>query len=260
MQISFEPQQALKVINEAKSLAVVTAPAVSAETLCAMLAFYHTFKDFKKIRLIAPEAVPEVCFNLPESSVIEKDLGPKKLGINLDTNGVALEKVTYSMEGKTFKLVLHPQRRAFDVERISYENLGFNFDLFVFFGLKQIGQVAPLFNYDLSEVYKNVSLNFDVGLGNERFASVNLVDENGSSICDHLFKVLGYWGIKFPREASLCLLTGLVNLMGTSSEEISPELPNKDRSSASVRPSSPRLEADRDGSPTNRETLPSPEI
>lgn len=229
MQISFEPQQALRVINDAKSIAVVTVAAPGPEVVCAMLAFYHTFKEFKKIKLVVPEAVPEACFNLPESSLIEKDLGPKKLGINLDTNGVSLEKVTYSMEGKTFKLVLHPERRAFDVERITYENLGFNYDLFIFVGVKQIGQVAPLFNYDLSEVYKNASLNFDVGLGNEKFASVNLVDEGVNSICDHFFKMLGYWKINFAREVSLCLLTGLVNSLGASSEETFPELSGSNR-------------------------------
>ncbi len=237
MQISFEPQQALRVINDAKSMAVIVSAAASADAVSAMLAFYHTFKDFKKIRLVVPEAVPDVCFNLPESSRVEKDLGPKKLGINLDTNGVALEKITYSMEGKTFKLVLHPERRAFEVERISYENLGFSYDLFVFFGLKNIGQAAPLFNYDLAEVYKNNSLNFDVGLANEKFASVNLVDEEANSICDHFFKMLGCWKIKFTREVSLCLLTGLVNSLGTTSEGISPELTGNDQStSAAIEP------------------------
>lgn len=222
MQISFEPQQALKVIDEAKSLALVTeAPAV-ADAVCAMLAFYHVFKDFKKIRLIVPEAVPEECFALPQSSVIEKDLGPKKLGINLDTNGVALEKVTYLMEGKTFKLILHPQVRTFEVERVSYEVLGYSYDLFIFFGVKSIVTVAPLFNYDLNEIYRNASINLDTRGDNEKFANINLVDEQSSSVCDLLFRMLGYWKISFTREVSLCLLTGLLSSVKLPHEEISP--------------------------------------
>lgn len=203
--------QGLEVVNEAKSLALVTGTPAQSDAVCAMLAFYHLFKNFKKIRLVVPEAVPAECFSLPESSVIEKDLGPKNLSINLDTNGVPLEKVSYLMEARTFKLILHPQVRSFEVERVSYEILGHNFDLFVFFAVKKIEEIAFLFNYDLGEIYKNVSLNLNTGSGSERFASVNLVSEESFSICDFLFKLIGYWKINFTREVSLCLLTGLLN-------------------------------------------------
>lgn len=220
MQISFEPQQALRVINEAKSLALITDTPPSADAVCAMLAFYQLFKDYKKIRLVVPEAVPKDCFSLPHSSVIEKDLGPRKFGINLDTNGIPLEKVTYLMEGKTFKLILHPKLRTFDVEKVSYETLGYSYDLFVFFGVKSIASLAGLFNYDLNEVYRNSSINFDVGRDNEKFATINIVEESHSSVCDLLFRMLGYWKINFTREVSLCLLTGLLSVVKLSAEEI----------------------------------------
>lgn len=229
----------MAVINEARSLALVTRTPASADAVCAMLAFYHLFKNFKKIRLVVPEAVPDECFSLPESSVIERDLGPKNLSINLDTNGVPLEKVSYLMEARTFKLILHPRVRSFEVERVSYEILGHNFDLFVFFAVKKIEEVAALFNYDLGEIYKNVSLNLDAGAGNEKFANVNLVAEESDSVCDFLFKLLGYWEINFTREVSLCLLTGLLNSSRHSAGETPP--PKREVGPASVADQTGRL-------------------
>lgn len=211
MKISLEPQQALAVINEAKNLAVVTASPVTLDAVSALLAFYHTFKKFKKLRLVVPESVPEGCHDLPESSVIEKDLGPKKLSINLDTNGVPLEKVTYLQEGRRFKLIVHPERRSFDVERVSFEYLGFPFDSLVFFGVKSLNEIASLFGYDLSEISRYPLLNFDVSESNELYGSVNLVDPSCSSICEMFFKVLGYWQVNFDRSVSHCLLNGLLN-------------------------------------------------
>ncbi|MCL5003828.1 MAG: hypothetical protein M1352_01000 [Patescibacteria group bacterium] len=209
MQIQAEPQQALRVINDAKSLALITGWEPSVDSVAAMLAFYHLFKGFKKIRAVVPEKVPEACYPLPESSVITHDLGPKKFAINLDTNGVQLEKVSYLLEGRTFRLILHPQTRSFEAERVSYEYLGYNYDLFIFFGLPKLSEVAPLFNYDLSEIYRNSSLNFDVRLENELFASINLVDTSLSTVCELLFKMINFWQLKLSREVSRCLLEGL---------------------------------------------------
>jgi len=220
MQINPQPQQALDVINESRSICLITDGSGSVDSVSAMLAFYHLFKKYKKLRLVVPEEVPSPCHSLPESSVIERDLGPRKLSINLDTNGVVLEKVSYLMEGKTFKMILHPQTRSFDVERVSYEYLGFSFDLFVFFGVEGLGKVAPLFNYDFGEVYKNTSINFDVKAGNESFGSINLVDAESSSICEMLFKMLGYWKLNFDRDVSLCLLNGLAHFQSSTPKEL----------------------------------------
>src|SRR3989338_1756651 len=98
MQINLEPQQALEVINEAKSICLLTNQASETDSVATMMAFYHLFKNYKKIRVVVPEEVPSSCHSLPESSIIEKDLGPKKLAINLDTNGVSLEKISYLQE------------------------------------------------------------------------------------------------------------------------------------------------------------------
>lgn len=221
MQISPQPQQVLDVINESRSLCLITDAGGSIDSVSAMLAFYHLFKKYKKIRLVVPEEVPSFCHSLPESSIIERDLGPKKLSINLDTNGVVLEKVSYFTEGRTFKMILHPQTRSFDVERVSYEYLGFSFDLFLFFGVESLGKTAALFNYDFGEIYKNTSINFDVRAGNESFASINIIDTNSPSICEMLFKMIGYWKLNFDRDVSLCLLNGLAHFQSSTPKELS---------------------------------------
>jgi nanoRNase/pAp phosphatase (c-di-AMP/oligoRNAs hydrolase) len=220
MQISPQPQQALDVINESQSLCLITDSGGSVDSVSAMLAFYHLFKKYKKIRIVVPEEVPPHCHSLPESSIIERTLGPKKLSINLDTNGVVLEKVSYLMEGRTFKMILHPQTRSFEVERVSYEYLGFSFDLFMFFGVENLGRVGPLFNYDFSEVYKNASINFDTRASNESFGSINIIDSGGPSICEILFKMIGYWKLNFDRDVSLCLLNGLAHFQSSTPNQL----------------------------------------
>lgn len=220
MQINPQPSQALEVINEAKSICLITDSEGSTDCVSAMMSFYHLFKNFKKIRIVVPEDVPSACHSLPESSIIERDLGPRKLSINLDTNGVVLEKVSYLMEGKTFKMILHPQTRSFEVERVSYEYLGFSFDLFIFFGVFGLSKVAGLFNYDFGEVYKNSSINIDNKEGNEAFGSINLLDTGSSSICEIFFKMIGYWKLNFDRDVSLCLLNGLANSQSSTSGQV----------------------------------------
>ena len=201
----------MEVINEAKSICLLTNQASETDSVATMMAFYHLFKNYKKIRVVVPEEVPSSCHSLPESSIIEKDLGPKKLAISLDTNGVSLEKISYLQEGRTFKLIVHPERRSFEVERISYEYLGYSFDLFFFIGVHGLSEVAPLFNYDFSELSARPSINLDVRSDNELFGSINLVDPTSVSVCEMFFKMLGSWKINFSREVSLCLLTGLAN-------------------------------------------------
>lgn len=209
MQIKPEPQQVLSLINESKNICLIADGLATADSVSAMLAFYHLFKKFKKIRLVVPEEVPSLCHRLPESSVIEKDLGPKNLMVNFDTNGVPLEKMTYFLEGKTFKMILHPKNRSFNVDRVSYEYQGFNFDLFVFFGVNRLVNLAPLFNYDFSEISAHSSINFDIQEGNEMFGLINAVDAKASSICEMFFKMIGSWQLNFDHEVALCLLNGL---------------------------------------------------
>ena len=124
------------------------------------------------------------------------------------------------MEGRTFKMILHPQTRSFDVERVSYEYLGFSFDLFIFFGVGGLGRVAPLFNYDFGEVYKNTSLNFDVRASNESFGSINIIDSVSPTICEMLFKMIGYWKLNFDRDVSLCLLNGLAHFQSSTPSQL----------------------------------------
>ena len=144
MQIKPQPQQVLEVVNESKNICLITDNLAGTDEVSAMLAFYHLFKKFKKLRLVVPEEVPVSCHHLPESSVIEKDLGGRELAINFDTNGVELEKLSYSLDGRTFKMILHPQRRSFEIERVSYEYLGHNFDLFIFFGVSHLANLVSL--------------------------------------------------------------------------------------------------------------------
>lgn len=220
MQIKPQPQQVLEVINESKNICLITDSLAGADEVSAMLAFYHLFKKFKKIRLVVPEEVPSGCHHLPESSIIEKDLGARELAVNFDTNGVDLEKVSYFLDGRTFKMILHPQRRSFEIERVSYEYLGHNFDLFVFFGVSKLANLVSLFGYDFNEVYARQSINFDVRQGNEMFASLNYLDQGSSSVCEMFFKMIGYWQLNFDREVSLCLLNGLVSSQSSTPREI----------------------------------------
>lgn len=211
MQIKPEPQQVLNLINDSHHICLITDASATADSVSAMLAFHHLFKKFKEIRLVVPEEVPTSCHQLPESSIIEKDLGPKNLLINFDTNGVAIDKVTYFLAGKTFKMVLHPKTRSFNVDRVSYEYQGFNFDLFVFFGVAKLANLGPLFNYDFGEISAQPSINFDIHKDNEMFGLINSVDSYASSICEMFFKMIGSWQLNFDHEVSLCLLNGLAS-------------------------------------------------
>lgn len=209
MQIAPEPSQALELIHEATNICLLTQDKANADAVSAMLAFYHLFKEFKRVRVVVPEAVPVACHHLPASSVIEHDLGPKKLAVDLDTNGVQIDQISYLMQGKTFRLIVHPQSRSFDVERVSYSYLGFPHDLFIFFGVTRLAQAGPLFHYDFGELSGKACLNFDVNSENERFASINLVDATQTSVCELIFKMLSFWQIRFNRDVARCLLNGL---------------------------------------------------
>lgn len=210
MQIRSDDEQFLSLLKGAKSIALLTSSTANADTVSAMLAFYHLFKDTeRKITLVVPEAVPSSCQSLPESSVIKSDLGPKNLIISLDTKGSSLSKISYSQEGSIFNLTIHPKERSFEVEKIRYSYEGDKFDAFIIFGVSKISDLEDLYTKNQKEFSQIPIVSFDYHPGNEKYGSINLIDESVNSMSEALFRKIIVWGLVPGREAAAALLNGL---------------------------------------------------
>lgn len=209
MQVKSESDQVLQVIKNSKSLALITDRRANVDTVAAMLAFYHSFKsEDVKVSVIVPEEVPSECQNLPESSVITNNLGPKNLIISLDTAGMPLTKISYSQEGPVFNLVIHPKERSFEVERIRYSYEGTNFDTLVLFSVLRLSDLGDLYSKNQKELSSVPLINFDYRTENERYGSVNEVGDGGS-LCGMIYQKFVYWKMMPNRSAAICLLKGL---------------------------------------------------
>ena len=210
MQIRSDDEQLLNLLKEAKSIALLTSPMANADTVSAMLAFYHLFKNTeRKIAIVVPEAVPPQCQNLPESSVIRSDLGPKNLVISLDTRGSSLSKISYSQEGGIFNLTIHPKERSFEIEKIRYSYEGDKFDAFIVFGVLKISDLGNLYTKNQKEFSQIPIVSLDYHSGNEKYGSINLVDESANGMSEVLFRKIIVWGLVPGREAAEALLNGI---------------------------------------------------
>lgn len=210
MQLRSDDEQFLDLLKGAKSIAAITNGKADADTVSAMLAFYHLFKSPDlKIILVVPEAVPLQCQNLSESSVIKSDLGPKNLIISLDTKGSPLSKISYSQEGSTFNLIIHPKERSFEIEKIRYSYEGDKFDAFIVFGVAKISDLENLYTSNQKEFSQIPVVNFDYHVGNERYGSINLVNESVQGMSEALFRKIVVWDLVPGREAATALLNGI---------------------------------------------------
>ena len=220
MQVKSDDGQLLSLIREAKSLALITDSQADADTVSAMLAFYHLFNsETLKIVLVVPEAVPPECQRLPESSVIRNDLGPKDLVINLDTRGSPLDKIAYSQEGPVFSLVIHPKERAFEIERIRYSYEGSQFDAFILCSVLKLSDLGDLYTKNQKEFSQTTIVDLDFRRRNERYGSLNIIDDSSSGLSEALFKKLMVWSIVPSQNCAAALLTGLAS----KSNELAPK-------------------------------------
>ena len=210
MQLRSDDEQFLNLLKGEKSIVLLTSGKADADTVSAMLAFYHLFKGAeRKITLVVPEVVPLQCQNLSESSVIKSDLGPKNLIISLDTKGSPLSKISYSQEGGIFNLIIHPKERSFEIEKIRYSYEGDKFDAFIVFGVSKISDLEDLYTKNQKEFSQVPVVNFDYHAGNDRYGSINLVDESAEGMSEALFRKIVVWGLVPSREAATALLNGI---------------------------------------------------
>lgn len=216
----------LDLMKEAKSVALLTGPAADAEAVCAMMAFYHLFKSSQtKILVVVPEAVPAFCQDLPESAAITHDLGPKNLIVSLETKNSPIAKITYLQEGTVFKLVIHPQERSFQVENIRYSYEGSRFDLFILFSVLRLTDLGDLYSKNEREFSRTPLVNFDFRPANEKYGSINFIDETSRGLSEALFKRLVSWNLVPNPAAAASLLKGLSGLLAATlpeKREVSP--------------------------------------
>lgn len=210
MQLKPDDEQLFNLLKGARSIALLTSGKADVDTVSSMLAFYHLFKSTDlKITLVVPEAVPLQCQNLPESSVIKSDLGPKNLIISLDTKGSPLSKISYSQEGGVFNLVIHPKERSFEIEKIRYSYEGDKFDAFIVFGVVRLSDLEDLHTKNQKEFSQVPVVNFDCHPGNERYGSINLIDESAQGMSEALFRKITVWGLIPGRDAATAILNGI---------------------------------------------------
>jgi len=210
MQLRTDDEQFLNLLKGEKSVVLLTSGKADADTVSAMLAFYHLFKGAeRKITLVVPAAVPVQCQNLSESSVIKSDLGPKNLIISLDTKGSPLSKISYSQEGGIFNLIIHPKERSFEIEKIRYSYEGDKFDAFIVFGVSKISDLEDLYTRNQKEFSQAPIVNFDYHAGNDRYGSINLVDESASGMSEALFRKIIVWEGVPGKDAATALLNGM---------------------------------------------------
>jgi len=86
------------------------------------------------------------------------------------------------------------------------------FDLFLIQDSGSIGHVSNLAEVVFPATLKTVCI--DHHISNEGYGQLNLIDADFPAVCDLLVSLFTSWGVVIPRDAAVCLMTGIVTDTG----------------------------------------------
>lgn len=213
MLVMQEGKQVTDFIYAAKKILIIPTKQSSLDGFCAGVGLFRSLKAAgKTVDFAYPYQIPPKIEALVSKEEITQVEGTRGLEISVDYNGTPVEKVNYAVEEHVFKLVLHPVAKDFDLSKVSFKSVGFDYDLVISLGAKNLAEHEVLVGEYGQELKETAIINIDNSNINENFGLVNVVEPEAGSLCTLVLQKLVSWHYKIDKDISKILLAGLVSL------------------------------------------------
>ncbi|MEK7595557.1 MAG: hypothetical protein AAB443_03165 [Patescibacteria group bacterium] len=212
MQILQDSKQVKDLIYEGKKIAVIPSPTSGIDGFCASGALYKVLKNTNKdVILIYSSPIPEELKEFLSHEDITPIPTDRDFIISIDFSGTRIERVNWAVDGDICKVVLTPVSKDFDSSKITYENIGLDYDLVISIGAKAWKDHTALYAEFENDLKKLYAINIDNSHVNTNFATINVVEPQASSMCHLLLHKLVSWNFRITEDVAKLLLIGMTS-------------------------------------------------
>ncbi len=218
MQIdAYNKDQILDLIRNSKSVAVIPSKVSGADSFFAAVGLYFMLKDKNpNVKFVYTGKIPDEALGSIDEADIASNLAQRDLLISIDYGNTPATKVQYSTENETFYLRIGPVPRDFDKNKVHTKITGFDFDLVITVGARELADLGPIYNNLMRELLAAKKINIDNTNQNTRFGIINVIDTAADSLSALVFQKAAEWELTPTKRASVALLKGMTYKNGVS--------------------------------------------
>ena len=205
-----EQDNALNLIQEAKSVAIIPSKVAGADSFCAAAGLYFMLLEKNKdVYFIYPGKVPEVAENILDKTRIVSDIGQRELIIKVDYSNTPAAQAHYATDNDTLEIRLGPVSKEFELSRVKAQLTGVDFDLIIVIGAQEVTDLGSVYE-KMKEDFSQVKvLNIDNTRHNQNFGTENVIDVNAYTLSTLIFSKASEWDLVPGEKAAKALLTGM---------------------------------------------------
>ncbi len=216
--------QLADIIESSSHIAIIPSKIGQDDSFAAAVGLYYALlqkysseeyclKDFKFIFF---GKVPDGCKNLIQATEIADNLDERDLIVSIDYSGTYANKVHYSTENDILQVKISPVPKDYELSRIRSKVVGFNFDLIITIGARELEDLGPIYSRLKDEIHSAKVINFDNSNANKRFGTLNIIDAEADTFSSLIFKKLSELSIVPNKKAATALLYGITYREGVS--------------------------------------------
>ena len=209
MQVNVVSFQLKELFDKSQSVLVVLGDNVDNDLACLAASLVEIFGAYKKQSLLLTNReLPIAARPLVKTELLKAKLDPESLVISFDWTAAQLDKVSYSIEGNRFDLIVNSHGKRINPADITYSYKGQKFDLVLTVGVANLEELRN-FGIELDLFNRLPSLNFDTNRENTQFAKINLVSATTDGVCYLATNTFKNAKILLPTKAAEIMLVGI---------------------------------------------------
>lgn len=213
MDYQTEVTKAKDLLAKAKDVLIVTHESPTDDSIGSSLALYLGLTSLgKKVTVACPDPMTVGLSSYVGVNKIISDVAAKKnFIISLDYVDGSIEKVSYTIEGDTFNLVVEPRAGydTFSSDKVHYSYASGNADLIFAVNTIHLGGLKTLYEGNKDLFAGKSIVNIDRHPNNAQYGMVNLVDVAASTTAEVVARLLSMLGVTLTADIATNLLNAV---------------------------------------------------
>ncbi len=190
MRIHASGSQIIELIRKAQKVLVLLSPQPTADAVAAALSLGRVAENLgRKADTVCLGQLPSQTSTLDKVNEIKNRLDPVNLIVSFNWAQSLIEKVSYSVEGDKFNLIITPSGKKLDPTQVEYSYRGSSYDLVISVGVSS-AQEQPNNLFDKSIFETTPTVNIDRQVTNANYGKVNVVDPDSDSLSGLICEIL----------------------------------------------------------------------
>lgn len=190
MKLNMSGNQIVDLIKKANKCLILLGNQPTADTVSAAFAWSELVSGFgRNVDIVSLGELPVEVASLDKISTIKRRLDPTNLIISFNWAQSMIEKVSYSVEGEKFNLIITPTGKRLDPTAVEYSYRGADYNLVIALGVNNPDNLPN--NMVDKAIFDNVAtINLDNKIENTNFGKINVVDPECDSISGLTVEIL----------------------------------------------------------------------